>query len=231
MAPDLALAQFNENDLIHPTMDNSITSYVQYGCAYSAPEKWTNFDCSPTLRYEQLPVVGKLYTRNAQRFPTNVLFGDVLKGLPIASGSCAGVYASHVLEHLSLQDMRFALKETLRILRPGGRYRLIVPDLETLIEEYRASKEPEAALTFMRDSLLGHEERSRGLGGLLKTQMGNSAHMWMWDYKSMAAELQDAGFTSIRRCAFNDSEDPMFKLVEDPNRFVRALAIEAMRPA
>jgi len=56
--------------------------YVQYGCGFCAPKDWTNFDSSPTLRWERLPVIGKLYTKNSQRFPLGVLYGDIVKGLP-----------------------------------------------------------------------------------------------------------------------------------------------------
>jgi hypothetical protein len=30
--------------------------YVQYGCGYSAPNSWVNFDASPTLRFERIPI-------------------------------------------------------------------------------------------------------------------------------------------------------------------------------
>lgn len=103
--------------------------YVQYGCGWSAPEAWLNFDSSPTLRFERLPLIGKLYTRNARRFPANVRYGDVVKGLPVADKSCDGIYASHVLEHLAFADFEKALTNTFRYLKPGGTFRLVVPDL------------------------------------------------------------------------------------------------------
>lgn len=91
--------------------------YVQYGCGWSAPKKWRNFDASPTLRFERTPIIGKLYTRNNSRFPENIEFGDIVSGLPIPNNSCKGVYCSHILEHLSLEDFRLALKNTVVILR------------------------------------------------------------------------------------------------------------------
>jgi len=60
------------------TMDNK---YVQYGCGWSAPINWRNFDASPTLRFERIPIVGRFYTKNASRFPRNVEFGDIVCGL------------------------------------------------------------------------------------------------------------------------------------------------------
>ena len=95
--------------------------YVQYGCGWTAPETWTNFsDASPTLRWERIPLLGKLYTKNPRRFPPNVLYGNIVKGLPISDCSCRGVYASHVLEHLTLNEFRVALDNTYKILGNGG---------------------------------------------------------------------------------------------------------------
>ena len=110
--------------------------YVQYGCGLSAPRNWRNFDNSPTLRFERIPIIGKLYTKNEIRFPENIEYGDIVKGLPIKSESCKGVYCSHVLEHLSLNDFRIALSNTFRIIQPGGYFRLVLPDLEYIARQY-----------------------------------------------------------------------------------------------
>ena len=64
--------------------------YVQYGCGLSAPVGWQNFDASPTLRLQKIPLIGKLVRK--VDFPSNVLYGDIVKGLPgIAPQSCDGV--------------------------------------------------------------------------------------------------------------------------------------------
>jgi SAM-dependent methyltransferase len=206
--------------------------YVQYGCGLSAPEGWTNFDASPTLVFERIPLVGRIYTRNSERFPANVRFGDIVRRLPVADGSCRGVYASHVLEHLSLNDFHLALKNTWRILRDGGVFRLVVPDLEGAAREYLRRidrSEGEANAFFLEATGLGQKVRRRGLSGLAWYYLGNSEHRWMWDAVSLSFALKEQGFTQIRRCAFGDSEDPMFALVEDPGRFESALALEARR--
>src|SRR5579863_3507172 len=93
--------------------------YVQYGCGWSAPAEWTNFDASPTLKWERVPLLGR-YTKNAARFPGNAIPGDIVKGLPVPAESCQGVYASHVLEHLTFEDFHKALENTYRIIRRGG---------------------------------------------------------------------------------------------------------------
>lgn len=204
--------------------------YVQYGCGLSAPASWTNFDASPTLRIQRLPLVGGLFTRRGPQFPQNVLFGDIIRGLPIEPASCQGLYCSHVLEHLSLDDLRTALKNSFASLKPGGIFRLVLPDLEESARQYLASKHEQPAIHFMEETSLGKHQRPRGLSGVMREWYGNSKHLWMWDYPSLAAELKRVGFTDIRRAAFGDSSDPHFKDVEDADRWDKCLGIECKKP-
>lgn len=209
----------------------SESQYIQYGCGWSAPEGWRNFDSSPTLRFERLPVVGRLYTKNDARFPENVEYGDIIRGLPVIPASCRGVYSSHVLEHLSLEDFRIALRKTLEIMQPGATFRLVVPDLEYLAKKYVENPSDGAAPEFIRNTWLGRETRPRGLRGLASTWLGGSHHLWMWDYNSIKSELEAAGFVDVRRASIGDSEDRMFKAVEEPDRWENCLGVECRRPA
>ena len=217
--------------------------YVQYGCGFAAGDGWRNFDSSPTLRVQHIPIVGPLisskFLGNTCPFPASVRYGDICKGLPIADNTVCGCYASHVLEHLSLADFRQALANTFRMLRPGGVFRLVVPDLYERAQRYVVDvhrKSPNAAITFLLSTHLGLEQRPRTLLQYLRRIIGGTMHLWMWDEYSMSAELQHAGFINIRRCQFGDSPDPMFTNVEDSGRFfdegnkITELALEAQKP-
>jgi SAM-dependent methyltransferase len=175
-------------------------------------------------------LIGRLYTKNEARFPRDVEYGDIVRGLPIAPESCKGVYCSHVLEHLALDGFRRALLNTYRILCPDGVFRLVVPDLEHLVQEYMNNKSSEAASAFMRGAGLGRENRPGGIMAFITTWFGNSEHLWMWDYMSLEAELRTAGFADIRRGAFGDSVDPVFLDVEERSRWENCLGIECRRP-
>jgi len=200
--------------------------YVQYGCGDCAPANWTNFDSSPTLRLEKIPVVGRLYTKNAKRFLRNVKYGDIIIGLPVPDRSCSGVFCSHVLEHLSLEDFRIALLNTHRLLRHKGIFRLVVPDLRLMAERYLADSSPMACHEFMNSTCLGVLRRKRGLKNLLTSHFGNSKHLFMWDFKALEHELEVAGFAGIRKCELGDCCDQMFDSVESAERFKNAVAIE-----
>lgn len=211
--------------------------YLNVGCGYSAPEGWTNIDASPTARIERVPLVGGILGKlsgNGQRFPDEVGYGDLTVAGLFAPASVEAVYASHVLEHLALEDMRIALANIHTMLRPGGRLRLIVPDLEERARRYLAqSGNAAAAHAFMNSCYLGTRQRPRGLVGRLRSLFGNAAHLWMWDAASMRHELERAGFVDIRKAGFGDSGDPMFERVERAERFVddgiEEVALDAFR--
>jgi ubiquinone/menaquinone biosynthesis C-methylase UbiE len=203
--------------------------YIQYGCGWCAPVGWRNFDASPTLRFERIPLLGRLYTKNQARFPENVEYGDIVAGLPVPDNSCQVVYCSHILEHLALDDFRLALKNTYKILAYDGVFRFVMPDLEFIINNYIGDPTHHAAINLMRSTLLGKEKRSRGLQGLIYLWLNNSQHLWMWDYKSMQFELQQAGFTNIRRAGFGDSSHAIFQEVESLERWENCLGVECKK--
>lgn len=204
--------------------------FAQYGCGLSAPEEWLNFDASPTLRVQRIPVL-KALLKPKPVFPSNVRYGDIIKGLPLKENELEGIYCSHVLEHLSLEDFRIALRNTYKVLKPEGMFRLVLPDLEfyarTYLEELSGG-DTLAAMTFIKQSMLGIERRPRGLGGMLRSFLGNSHHLWLWDYPSLSAELAVAGFRDIRRCEYRDGPE-VFYTVEEEGRFVNCLAIECRK--
>lgn len=207
---------------------------VQYGCGLSAPEQWENFDTSPTLRIQKTPIIGNLLKSKLNAvFPDRVRYGDIVKGLPVQADSCDAVYCSHVLEHLALNDFRIALANTYKILKPGGTFRCVVPDLEIIAKRYVnavTEKSEVASINFCGNgSLMGVVDRKKGMKGLMTSYLGNAHHLWMWDHYSLTAELKKAGFKNIRRAAFNDSTIEEFKLVEDHSRFNDAVALDCTK--
>jgi predicted SAM-dependent methyltransferase len=193
-------------------------------------EGWFNCDASPTLRLQRLPLFGSVFcTFLPPTFPELVQYGDIAKGLALPENSCDAIYCCHVLEHLSLEDCRSALRNTNRYLKPEGLFRCVLPDFERQVATYLADPKPTALLEFLDYTFLGRKARLKGLGSILRDYFGNSHHLWMWDYKALAAELEAAGFRNIRRCQFGDSRDPAFQTVEVRARFDWALAIECTK--
>ena len=214
-------------------------TFVQYGCGLSNPESWHNFDASPRLRIENLPIINFLMRSSGKKlFPDNVKYGDIIKGLPYSPGEVDNIYCSHVLEHLDRKSIKLALDNTFKILKPNGVFRLIVPDLSWRVDEYvrlRDKGQVDAADKLMRSCLLGQEKQKKGIEARVRAMFGNAEHLWMYDENAMRELLMQAGFVNIRRCDFGDSADAVFSTVENRDRFYenngeRELAIEAHKP-
>ena len=206
------------------------SKYIQFGCGPCAPEGWRNFDSSPTLLFEKTPIIGKLYNKNKNRFADNVEYGDIVKGLPVPASSAKAVYCSHVLEHLSLEECQKAIQNTFKILESGGTFRFVLPDLEYWIHQYVNDPAPDAAKKLLYEIQFGLEKRPKGVVKFFYEWLRTSTHLWMWDYKSLEQELQQAGFVEIRRAQFGDSADEMFKRVEGAHRWKNCLGMDCKKP-
>lgn len=203
---------------------------VQFGCGLWAPKNWGNYDVSPGLRLRKIPILGNLVpTGPFGDWPKNVKYGNIITGLPLPDNSIDHLYCSHVLEHLALEDFRAALRNSYRLLKPGGVFRFVLPDLEGLIKDYQNNNSIDASMEFMEESYLGRHQRAKGLMGFVREWMGNSKHLWMWDFKSMKKELEDAGFKSVRRAYYHDSEHSEFKEVEELRRWEKQLGVNCFK--
>jgi hypothetical protein len=203
---------------------------LQYGCGLNDATGWLNCDASPTLRLQRLPLMGVFFRKLLSPvFPSLVEYGDIVKGLKLSANYCDAIYCCHVLEHLSLEDCRSALRNTYLYLKPGGTFRCVLPDFEKQVATYLADSSPSAAPEFLTYTFLGRKSRPKGLAGIVREAFGNSHHLWMWDCKALANELAAVGFRGIRRCEFGDSKNLAFQAVENPGRYEWALAIECTK--
>ena len=112
---------------------------VNVGCGHQRPAGWINTDCSLNAMIQRVPVIGGL-VRGALRSTAyssgNVSYLNLTKRWPFADGTVDVVYGSHVFEHLSMSGARHFLREAMRVLRPGGVLRLVVPDLYQAAKAY-----------------------------------------------------------------------------------------------
>lgn len=222
--------------------NNSLKRYVQYGAGNQAVPGWINFDASPTLRIQKIPLIGRLLRSKLNCiFDDNVLYGDIVKGLPIKPESVDGLFCSHILEHLSHADFSLALDNSFKYLRKGGVFRIIVPDLEYYINRYKASltshshdQRESAAIEFCKGTCFGMEGSRSTLTQRLNDAFANSGHRWMWDFFSLTKALSDHGFINIKKFYSGDCPDEMFLRPERPHQFgdseVSVLALECTKP-
>ena len=116
------------------------------------------------------------------------IVGDCTRMTAIADNSVEEVYASHVLEHFGYDsDMPLVLREILRVLTPGGRFMVSVPDLGNL------------CWLFLMPNFSIEERYSvtRVMFGGQKHEL--DLHKSGLNHELLGAALNDVGFTAIRR--------------------------------
>lgn len=209
---------------------------LNIGCGNSPAEGWLNIDSSPHLRASKVPIVGSMVLRQAKNKDgiRRAVYGDIVHGLKLQSGSCELVFASHVLEHLTVTDFDKALDNIYAYLRPGGILRVIVPDLRYYIERYRSDCEDEAlaseaALRFMTLSGVAGVGSRNTLSARMREALSNRRHQMMWDEASLTAALARHGFKEIHTCRYRDWGDGRFATVEAEALHERSICLEATK--
>jgi SAM-dependent methyltransferase len=173
---------------------------------------------SRLLRLAVSPLLDARRRGRLDRMGGRLLAHDLSKGIPFESGSVDVAYHSHVLEHLDRPVARQFLKETLRVLKPGGLCRIVVPDFEFLCRAYvqhidRCRHEPQEAAShedFVAAALEQSVRREaaaasgrKGLVGLMeKIVLGDArrrgeTHQWMYDRISLPHILKTAGYAEV----------------------------------
>ncbi|MCL6733478.1 class I SAM-dependent methyltransferase [Streptomyces neyagawaensis] len=149
---------------------------------------------------------------------------DATRRWPVPTASTSHVYADNMIEHIRLGPCRRMFREAHRVLVPGGLIRLATPDVEHVARIYLARDEG-TAREMEKWRQKGYEIH-HGVD-LLRTTFQDCGHHagYLWDFGVLRAELEAAGFKSVRRCAPGASDDPVLRDLEARRDF--ALIIEA----
>lgn len=137
-----------------------------------------------------------------------------------ADNTFTDIYASHVVEHLDyLEELTSTLKDWNRVLIPGGKVFISVPDLDVLAELFISKNKFSVAERFfvMRMIFGGHLDKY-------------DYHIVGLNEEFLTRYLSDSGFVNIKRVKnfglFDDTSAMIFKgvlvslnlIAEKPNR-------------
>lgn len=186
---------------------------LHIGCGPFVMEGWLNVDINchrPDIRYM-----------------------DAGKPYPFPDYSFDYIYSEHLFEHLSVEEQTVMLQECYRILKPGGRMRLAMPNLHFLMELYlHPDKDCNRRYLAWSYRLFGMKQ---GIPEVAEKDypihvINNFFRLWGHQFihtpESLKSIAQGIGFQDIRPYPIGNSDTPALQGLEKHGQNIPAWANE-----
>ncbi|HEY4197892.1 MAG TPA: methyltransferase domain-containing protein, partial [Mucilaginibacter sp.] len=163
---------------------------------------------------------------------------DVTKPFPIPDNSFDFIFTEHHIEHVAYKNAVFMLKESHRILKPGGVIRITTPDLKNSISDYLNNDASKKGIDRPNEFLLSGFYKAVNYMPVddyvnahgINDMFYNYEHQFIYDFESLKRVLQNAGFVNIIDSSQKDSIYKDFENIDthnsDYDRYF-SLAVEA----
>jgi predicted SAM-dependent methyltransferase len=183
------------------------------------PGAYVNLGCGPNI-------LNSFVNVDYQWLPGLDICCDITRGIPIGDGIAGGIYSEHCLEHLTLEQCRFVLRECHRMLRPKATFRIVVPDLQIYARAYVQHLDGKP-ITLPNEYFVNGTGVSRPVALFNELFMG-SGHRFIHDHETLSSLLKEAGFADVRSCSFGTGSDARL-LIDTPGRASESLYVEATK--
>lgn len=150
---------------------------------------------------------------NIDVIPPADLICDIREGIPLRDRSTKFIFTEHFLEHVDYPtSVKKVIKEGYRILEPGGKIIIGVPDGELAMRSYikRDKKyfDKMLATWYKERNCLGDFNTYVDLVNYIFRDQDDdaefSSHLWAFDFEKLKSLLNDAGFKKIKPWKFDN---------------------------
>jgi predicted SAM-dependent methyltransferase len=144
---------------------------------------------------------------------------DLRRQLPLPNSCADFCYSEHFLEHLTPEEGQVHLSEVYRILKPGGIYRVVVPDVIEFVRRYLSGD-----IAFFR---LAFPWADRPMQAIYAVANWNGEHRNILDLSELRTMGKIAGFSEIERSEAQRSAFPDLRIDStNPQRIAESLYVE-----
>jgi predicted SAM-dependent methyltransferase len=176
--------------------------YLDIGCGPNSSRDFVNLD------YDWQPGI-------------DVCWDLTRAGLPFPGNRFLGVYSEHCLEHIPMDDFKKVAAEIHRVLKPGGVFRMVVPDGEIYLDIYQERKQGGTRRMPYEETYISPMHRINGI-------FRNYGHQFIYDFATVKLLLAEAGFTDITKERFGQGR--IKELIRDSqHREHESLYVEAVK--
>lgn len=168
------------------------------------------------------------------------VYVDAMSNYPFPDGSFHYIFAEHLIEHLPWEGGLNMLRECHRVLAPGGKIRIVTPNLARYFHMLNSAADGETR-KFIDTSrrLFGWPDTPVMAAYVFNKSMREWGHQFIYDPATLKKTLELAGFKQIMERRIGEKTDPIFEAVEfrtralgeevwSTNRWI-SMAFEAVR--
>lgn len=178
-----------------------ISFYLQLG----SKKKWKNLSNRKTIKIE----LGS-GAKNGVNGWTTIdqaaadIRWDLRRGIPLPDNSVDMIYSSHLLEHITYNQLIPFLQECRRVMKSDGKFSVCVPNFRFYVDAYKEGKLFRERETWWEPGLINT--------GSVIDQLNYSAYMkdehkYMFDEENLVNTLIKAEFSDVMLRNFDDEVD------------------------
>jgi len=189
--------------LDNPIIENYLAKHkerkLHIGCGRNIRADWLNSD---------------FYPRSG-----DVIHLDATGIFPFDNDTFDYIFSEHMIEHVSYLNGFKMLGECHRVLRNNGKIRISTPDLQFLIDLYRADKSG-LQIEYIKWATDNFIEGAPYYDDtfVINNFVRDWGHLFIYDEKTLRISLERAGFTNITKCELNESKDEALQNLENEKR-------------
>jgi len=191
-------------------LNGKIGGRLHIGCFNQPIDGWYNTDITPHIWLSRIPgaplVCRYLGLISEERLGEHragiyrsVYYLDAIKRFPHAENSFEAVFCSHTLEHIHPSFVPGLFSEVLRVLLPGGIFRVAVPSLELAIKSYRQDA-PAVCLNMIFEN---------------NHRFTKNTHKWMYTEESLAKVFRESGFVAVKPQRYRTGRLPNVEVIDN----------------
>jgi len=123
--------------------------------------------------------------------------------LPLADATVDNIYSSHCIEHIEPNKLRDVFSEMYRVMKPGGKIRLVVPSFRKGVFYYFFAPRILQKRLMPRINSNTPTTKMSYLSAWFYTETnklnGTPGHKSAWDYELLKTYLREVGFRRIQK--------------------------------
>jgi len=167
---------------------------LQLGAGSHAPKGWLNTDIAPT--------------------PDQVYL-DATKRYPFPDASFQYIFSEHMIQTMPWEGGVAMLKECYRVLAPGGKLRVVTPNLTKFVQLLIENPDAEAQRFIAAKLRVTGWPETPAVGAyIFNRQLHDWGHQFLYNAATLRKSLVLAGFEQIAEYPVNEKTDPVFREAE-----------------